>query len=291
MQTTNIVEMLNEHYSKLTKSEKRIANYLYNNLSEVQYMSITSLAEACKVAEVTVFRFCKSLKYEGYNEFKFSIAKSFAQSYTEPDTESSQLPLYGQVDCNDSFEDMCKKLYSTEVSAIVQTLERLKENDVMRAVDILHASRRVYCLGQGGSLILSMAAWSRFASISPNFFCVEDSHLQAVTTSLLSKGDTLLIFSYSGATKDMLDILPMARENGVKIILVTHYANSPAAGYADVVLLCGSNEGPLQVGSVAAKVAQLFIIDVLFNEFWRRDSAQAAQNNEVTSSVTSRKLL
>lgn len=77
----------------------------------------------------------------------------------------------------------------------------------------------------------------------------------------------ILFFSYSGATKDMLDVLRPARRRGAKIILVTHFAKSPAAAMADVTLLCGSKEGPLQSGSVAAKMGLLFIIDVLFNEY------------------------
>lgn len=287
--TFKIMELLNEHYNKLTKSEKKIADYLYNNLAEAQYMSITSLAETCQVAEATIFRFCRSLGFGGYNEFKLAIAKSFIQIHQagEGNTDSA----YGRVSRDDSVQEMCKKLCSAETGAIIQTMKLLEEQDILCAVDILRGAKKVYCLGQGGSLILSMAAWSRFASISPNFFCVEDAHLQAVTAALLNAQDAILLFSYSGATRDMLELLPVVKKNGVKVILVTHYKNSPAADYADVVLLCGSNEGPLQVGSVAAKVAQLFIIDVLYNQFWRSDPSQSVLNNEVTSAITAQKLL
>ena len=33
---------------------------------------------------------------------------------------------------------------------------------------------------------------------------------------------------------------------------------------ADVVLQCGSNESPLEHGSVPARIAQLFLLDILF---------------------------
>ena len=35
---------------------------------------------------------------------------------------------------------------------------------------------------------------------------------------------------------------------------------------ADLVLQCGSREGPLQAGSVEARIAQLFVMDLLFTE-------------------------
>ena len=36
------------------------------------------------------------------------------------------------------------------------------------------------------------------------------------------------------------------------------------------MLQCGADEGPLQAGSVNARMAQLFVLDVLFQEFCMR---------------------
>ena len=78
--------------------------------------------------------------------------------------------------------------------------------------------------------------------------------MQAMAAALSTPDDVILFFSYSGATKDMLDVLRPARRRGAKIILVTHFAKSPAAAMADVTLLCGSKEGQLQSGYVAAEI-------------------------------------
>ena len=112
-----------------------------------------------------------------------------------------------------------------------------------------------------------------------------------LAAALSTPDDVILFFSYSGATKDMLDVLRPARRRGAKIILVTHFAKSPAAAMADVTLLCGSKEGPLQSGSVAAKMGLLFIIDVLFNEYCRTNPALTEANREATAGAISAKLL
>ena len=64
--------------------------------------------------------------------------------------------------------------------------------------------------------------------------------MQAMAAALSTPDDVILFFSYSGATKDMLDVLRPARRRGAKIILVTHFAKSPAAAMADVTLLGGA---------------------------------------------------
>ena len=69
----------------------------------------------------------------------------------------------------------------------------------------------------------------------------------------------------------MMHTLSIARERGAGIILITRFPNAPGAKLADVVLQCGSNESPLQLGSVAARISQMYLLDVLFSEVCLRN--------------------
>lgn len=246
-------------------------------------MSITSLAEECGVADATISRFCRSLGFDGYNDFKLALAKA--------DSGAGPRGIQGQVLPEDSVMEMGQKLYAADTSAIAQTLALLDETGIRQAAALLGAARQVYCFGQGGSMVMAMEAWARFATVAPQFQCIQDSHMQAMAVSLAGPGDAVLFFSYSGATRDMMDVLRLTRERGIKVILVTHYAKSPAAALADVVLLCGSREGPLQSGSVAAKMALLFVIDVLYHEYCRQNPAVTDANRITSANALSNKLL
>ena len=101
----------------------------------------------------------------------------------------------------------------------------------------------------------------------------------------------ILVFSYSGSTKDMESTLQTAKMHGVPIILITHYPNSRAAEFADVVLLCGYNEGPLQSGSIPAKVGQMLLIDCLFYGFCRKNPEATAAARSATAEAIAQKLL
>ena len=126
-------------------------------------------------------------------------------------------------------------------------------------------------MGQGGSMLLAEEASHLFTTVFPGFFPVSDSHMQVIAASNLTAKDAILFFSYSGATKDLMDVLQIARQRQTRIVLVTRYPGSPGAELADCVLQCGSTENPLQLGSIAARIAQLYLIDVLFSEMCRRD--------------------
>ena len=93
--------------------------------------------------------------------------------------------------------------------------------------------------------------------------------------------DVLVLFSYSGATTSGVEIMNLAKSRNLSTIVVTRYPKSPAAEMADVVIRCGSNEGPFQFGSVPAKIAQLIVMDVLFQEYCHRNpesSEESIQN-------------
>ena len=52
---------------------------------------------------------------------------------------------------------------------------------------------------------------------------------------------------------------------------------------------CGSNEGPFQFGSVPAKVAQLIVVDLLFQEYCHRNRASCQENIQQIASALSGK--
>ncbi len=282
----NILEYITEQYHSLTRSGKKLADYIFANASTTQYLSISSLAERSGISEASITRFCHGLGLSGYHDFKLALAKAdyvtdLGDPFDTPETITS----------DDTLSSIFQKLYASNILSLNETLELLSEENVEKAVDLLSAADRVFCFGQGGSMVMAMEAWARFSTASSRFIHIEDSHMQAMSISLATSKDVILFFSYSGSTKDMEDIMNIAKKQGIPIILVTHFSKSRAAGFADVVLLCGYNESPLQSGSVAAKVGQLFLIECLFYVFCKRNPELFAAARSATAEAIAQKLL
>lgn len=261
----SVFETISSEYYSLTLSEKKTADFVLANQSATQYMSISELAEASGVAEATVSRFCRRLGYKGYNAFKLAVANATAQQKPWGN------PLSGEVQGDDAFDDVCRKLYTTNLEAMAQTLELISPTAIRQAADLLERADKILCMGQGGSMLIASEAAHLFSTVSNKFFPVSDSHMQAMAATMMTDKDIILFFSYSGSTLAMMETLRLARQQGGKVILVTRFPHSPGAELADLVLQCGANESPLQLGSVAAKIAQLYLLDVLFSEFCRRN--------------------
>lgn len=278
----NVFVKINSEYYQLTSAERKVADYAVLHQQKTQFMSISDLAEEAGVAEATISRFCKRLGYKGYNAFKLAVANSTAG-------RNASNPLSGEVLPGDSIQDMCRKIYAADLDALTQTLELIRPEAVSAAADLLAKAGTVLCMGQGGSMILAQECAHLFSTARPRFTAVWDSHLQAIAASQLTPEDAVVYFSYSGSTQELMANLKIIRERGAGTVLITRFPKSPGAAYADVVLQCGSREGPLQLGSIAARIAQLYLVDVLFSEVCRRDMEGCKARRERVAEVLSDK--
>jgi DNA-binding MurR/RpiR family transcriptional regulator len=264
----NILEHIANTYYDLTKTERYVADFIMANPEKTQYLSITELSAACNTTESTVTRFCKSLGLTGFYALKLALAKSEKNGNTKTEsiaTEDDDLTEYKRLALNEMQQNF---------DAIKQTYDFFDEEAYMQAVKFIKEARHVYCMGQGGGIRMAAELKSIFLTISPKFTVVRDLHSQMLTTSLLKSEDLIICFSYSGATVEVMEIFEIAKKNDCPVILITRFSQSPAAKNASVILQCGSNEPVLKSGSMAARFAQLQVIDWLFEMYFQANNAE-----------------
>ena len=262
---------IGSEYYTFTAAEKKLADYILSAQDCISRMSISELASACSVADATVSRLCRRLGYKGYPDFKLAIANASIHRLEDN-------PLSGEITREDTLETISQKLLNASAMAMVQTREVLNLDAVAEAAAVLRESTSVLCMGQGGSMLIASEAAHLFSTISGKFRPVSDSHMQAMAAVMMEPTDSILFYSYSGSTLAMLDTLKTAKERGGKVILVTRFPNSPGAALADIVLQCGANENPLQSGSVPARIAQMYLTDILFSEYTRKNLDEAKES-------------
>lgn len=126
-------------YPSLTKAEKKVADYTLQNSKAVRFLSITDLAEACHVSLTSVFRFCKVLKLQGYQEFKVQLALSIQE---EGQGEEIEL-LPAAVTKADSVPTAAKKLLQSHINALSETHALVDEAALSRAAHYINHSDQV----------------------------------------------------------------------------------------------------------------------------------------------------
>ena len=271
-------------YNQFTKAEKKVADYILQHPKDVLFMSITDLAEACNVGDTSVFRFCKTMDCKGYQEFKMLLSLSLNEG------KQGLGQIEGDISREDSFAQVAQKVLASNIDALRETHSLLKRENFEKVIECFRRAKRICFYGVGTSMTTAMKAADKFLKIEPKVYCVPDSHMQAMMASTMSSGEVAVIFSYSGATKDTIHVAQLARQAGAAIVCVTRFIKSPLTAYADLTLLCGANESPLQAGSSSAEISQLFLIDMLYTEYYRTYYDRCSVNNEKTSASVMEKL-
>ena len=280
-QYINILERIHASYFQLSAAERKVADFVLSQYSQVQFMSITQLADECGVAEATVSRFCRSLGLKGFNAFKLEMARHVA-------TANAGLLCAHRIDA-DSLEGRCVEAARLTQEAIQQTIELIQTQNIEKAVSLFEKADKVICVGSGGSMLLAQECAHLFSTVTNKFHAISDSHMQMSAVATMKTTDVIVLFSYSGATHNGIAVLELAKVRGISTILVTRFPKSPAAQLADVVLHCGSNETPFQSGSVPAKVAQLVLQDILYQEYMFRNRESCEENLQQIAAALSEK--
>lgn len=291
----NMILKIQSVYNQFTKAEKKVADYCLQHREEVPFLSITDLADACGVGDTSVYRFCRTLKLEGYQEFKMKF--SLAQGTASMEARLMRGGAGGQAGAGDAAEDtaapaeLARRVLETHRNAIAETYMMLDREELDKVLSMLDDAKRVYFFGIGDSLLVAQEAMSKFLRITGKVNCIQDPHMQAVAAAMMNEEDLVFIISYSGATKDNLQVAKIAKDSGAKVAAISHFMKSPLTAYCDAVLLCGAKEGPLDGGSMSAKLGQLYLIDLLYQGFYERNIQECMENNQKASVAVMEKLL
>lgn len=273
--------LIRSYYPSFTRTEKRIADFILNNSKDVIYMSVTELAEKCGVGEGTVVRFARDIGFSGYQELKLTLSRDLVNPFENVLEDAS---------VRDSLESIVNKITTKNLKAISDTTRLIDINALKKAIRALSNARKVELYGVGASGFTALEAKYKFLRIGILCDALTDPHLQAMSAATLTSKDVAIGISYSGATKDTIDSLKIAKNAGAKTICITNFARSPITKVADIVLLTASPESPLASGAIRSIIAQLHILDLLFTGVAMKLGEKAINYTERTAQAVLDKL-
>lgn len=257
------VPILANAYSGLTKGEKIIANYIMDNAATIMEQTISDLAANTGKSEITVSRFCKKLGYSGLQSLKIALAA---------DMTLSNQKEYGNIEPEDSYEVVTKKLFSKIEEGLHDTIKLLDFKAVEEAVEKLVTAKRVAVYGFGNSAIVCRDIETRFLQFGIPVQAYSDAHQQGISASLLTDADVAIAVSHTGMTAELLETVRIAKNNGATIIVISSYTKSPLVKLADIALHGMGQEARYMPGAIASRLIHMAVADVLYAGMSRRIS-------------------
>ncbi len=259
---TNILEwQITRNYRKLRPSERKVADYLLQCEEELDDLSLTELAEKAKVSQPTVLRFAKGMGYEGFKELKSAILEERIRKKVE---KEEIIPLYGfPVEKKDVLTDIPSKVIGTTIHVMQETLKSISLKEYAKAIKLITNADNIVVYGVENSLCTVNDLVTKLLYLGLKCYSYNDYYLQNISACNLGNKDVAIGISYSGNSRNTVEVMRAAKKSGASTIVITNFENAPISKYADVQI-CTSTDQFLYGDAIFSRSSQLAIIDMLY---------------------------
>jgi DNA-binding MurR/RpiR family transcriptional regulator len=256
----------------LAPAERRVAERVLADPRGVAALSISTLAHDCATSETTVIRFCRAVGFAGYPALRLALAAEAGR------TGGDARELSADIVPDDDLDAVVAKIAYADARAVEETADQLDLEALHAVIDVLAGAPRIDVYGVGASGFVALDLQQKLHRIARVAFAWPDPHMALTSAALLSPGDVAVAISHSGATRDTLDALAVARRSGATTIAITNFPRSPLATGSDHVLTTAARETTFRSGATASRLAQLTVIDCVFVGLAQRtyDTSQRA---------------
>jgi len=267
----NILEHISNNYEELTPSQRRVAEYIYNNVNEAFLLNSFQIAKAPKVSEATVTRFVSNLGFSGFSEFKREIARQVLEDFSTPKR------LAESAESLEDRENVFSGILKSDIENIRTLATKISDQLFEEAVDKLCSARSIYVLGLRSSYALAF-----FLAFDLRFFLnkvilvkpgIGDIPEQVIGAR---KGDVLVVISFKRYTRESFNIAEKIRKKGALVLAITNSELSPLAKIADLRLIA-STKIPTYIESYTAPMSLMNAL-ITAIALRKKDKAMSALN-------------
>lgn len=249
----NLLEQIRQRLDDLNKAERKVAEVILQDPQQATGCSIAALAQAAGVSEPTVNRFCRTLNVSGYPALKLQLAQSLVggAAYVSQAVEADDRP-----------EAYVRKIFGSTIASLESTCKALDPQLIDKAVDLLTQARQIHFFGLGASASVALDAQYKFFRFNLAVAAQSDVLMQRMLASVAHTGDLFVIISYTGRTRELVEVARLARGNGASVLGLTA-ADSPLARACTLSLNLPLREDTDIYMPMTSRIIQLAVLDVL----------------------------
>ncbi|WP_342028596.1 MurR/RpiR family transcriptional regulator [Salibacterium halotolerans] len=252
-----VLYKIRESFNHVKPSEGAVASFISENPEKAVSMTVKQLAEASYASPSAVMRFCHTLGYNGFKDFKLKLSGDLAVNNLHDLEQETLAP-------GDSIDKMMSVITNTNMQSLYSSLQLIQKDQFETAYNHLIQAKKIDFYGVGSSFLIAYDAIQKFMRINKTCTAYNDFHMQKVSAVNLNQEDVAVAISYSGETKQVNNCVKIAQSKGAKVIAITKYADSELSEIADAVLFVAAQEDEFRSAAMSSRIASLNVIDMLY---------------------------
>ena len=242
-----LIERLNHSGRRLSKSHRRIVEYIVAHYDKAVFMTASRLGQCVGVSESTVVRFASAMGYEGYPQ----LQKALQELVRHRLTAVQRFEMSSEI----ARAEVVPTVLKSDMHNIRTTLEEMDTAAFEDVVRRILGAKTIYVMG-----VRSAAPLAQFLSYYLNYI-FENVRLAAAgptdvfeEISRINKADVLIGISFPRYSTRTLEAMRFARAHGAQVIAITDGPLSPLHEAAHVCLAARTDMASF-VDSLAAPLS------------------------------------
>jgi DNA-binding MurR/RpiR family transcriptional regulator len=220
-----IFDQIREVYPSLTKSQKRLADFIASSYREAAFMTASRLAHQLNLNEATVIRFAQRLGYAGYPQMIEAI-QEIVQAELGATAHEAKIP-----------ENPLAQVMANEMENLKRAISHVPDATANEAITMLREAKRVFLLGQGMGAPLAQlfALGLRTLGLTADNPSADPLSL-AIALRDVAADDLVITVSFVLETQELANALRFAREQGARTMALTWSHVSRCAQAAELTI-------------------------------------------------------
>ncbi len=226
---------MEEAMPKLSKGQKRIAEFIINNYDKAAYMTACAMGSEVGVSESTVVRFANEMGFDGYPELQAQIRDTVRVRLTSVQRVNVANHRMGE-------DDVIDHVLNADAEKIKSTLEQIDRAAFAEAVDLILGARNIYILGMRSSAVLAEFMNYYFGLLFDNVRLIRPAGGSEIFEHLMKvhADDVFVSISFPRYTTTIVNATEYVSRTGAKVIAITDSLSSPIVPHAAVTLTAKS---------------------------------------------------
>ena len=243
----DMMERLNQSGRRLSKSHRRIAEYITAHYDKAVFMTASRLGENVGVSESTVVRFAAAMGYEGYPQLQRSLQELVSHRLTA----NERFEKAAEIDPRNVLSTVLK----SDIQNLQGTLEDLDPRVFEEIAGRLLNARAIYVIGLRSAAPLAQFLVNYLRYMFDHVRLVSGGPADGLEEMLqLREPDVLVGISFPRYSARTLEVMRFARHCGAQVVAITDGPMSPLCEVADATLTARTDMASF-VDSLAAPLS------------------------------------
>ncbi|UCD79312.1 MAG: MurR/RpiR family transcriptional regulator [Desulfobacterales bacterium] len=226
---TNILQLLRDSYGNLNDTNRRISDFILNNLDLATFASLTEISKKVGVSDATLVRYARELGYNGFRELREDLV-AYIRQIIYPAQKASLLKGHDK-------HPLIDLVTNKDIEYITKTMAGIYKKDFEKLIEYILQARNIFCMGWGISSFLAEYLSFCLRLLSLNATPVIRERRPMIQQLLfIDKDDLLIAFDQLLYSAEVLEAIEYVHEKkvGARVVTVTNQPRAQIVQFSDI---------------------------------------------------------